>query len=102
MKFSNLLECIHSFCPSFVPNETNNYTLRFIFYRKGDLENGVRNACFSVTTGLWSLLESTFERINSDPDISSCLVEYVCEYDSSFCGMVFCVKEIEKNNEEEN
>lgn len=95
-----LLEQIHAQLPDFVPEDTANYTLRYIFYRKSDLENEQKNACFSLVTGLWNMHEDTFNRINADADISSCIVEYVCEYNSALCGQVFLVKAKEKEDEQ--
>lgn len=84
---------------TFVPNFKSNYTLRYVFYRKSDLSENKKNACFSVITGLWSEHEMMFARIRADEDISSCIVEYVCEFDSAHCGVCYLVKEKEKEVE---
>lgn len=92
LDFKCLLDSIRSVYPDFLPRDTTNYTLRYIFYRVSDEH---KNACFSVVTGLWSMHEKMFNDIVSDVNIESALCEYVCEYDSSFCGVVSLVKEKE-------
>lgn len=84
-----LYDCVEAQVKGFIPDETRNYTLRYIFYRKND-EN--KNACFSVITALWSMHEKTFSDILDDESIRICLVEYICEYDSSFCGVTALLK----------
>lgn len=87
-----LLEAVHLHVPSFLPDPLTVYTLRFVFYRKASLLEGEKNANFTLLSGLWSDLENVFERFSSDPDISSCVCEYVCQYDSTLCGALFLVK----------
>lgn len=96
---NTLLDSVSKFVPSFVPNEVTNYTLRYIFYRKSDLASGQRNACFRLVTDLWQGHEALFERLNFDDDISSCFVEYVCEYDTAFAGVCALVKEKKEDTE---
>lgn len=96
----NLLGSIVSQVPAFTVDEKTHYTFRYVFYRKADLESGSKNACFSMVTGLWKDHEAMYERINSDDTISSCIVEYVCEYDSALCGVVGLVKSNENLKED--
>lgn len=96
--FGSLLDSIRSALPDFYVDPTANYTLRYVFYRKSDLESESKNACFSVMTGLWDFHEQAFIRLVADETISSCIVEYVCQYDSALCGQVFLVKEKNKDS----
>lgn len=73
--------------PDFDPGDTVNYTLRYIFY-SGDC----KNPQFSVLTGLWSYHEDVYSRLVADSSVTHCLVEYVCEYSSDFCGLALPIK----------
>lgn len=91
----SLLVAVRKVCPGFVPSETTIYTLRYIFYSKSD-----SNPRFSIVSGLWSLHEKTFENALNDDSVLNCLAEYVCEYDSAFCGLVALLKTNEKEDVE--
>lgn len=90
-----LLQAVCAQVKGFTPDPTRNYTLRYVFYRKND-EN--KNACFSVVTGLWDMHEKTFDSIQQDDNIRIAIVEYVCEYDSSFCGVTALLKSDKEEN----
>lgn len=94
-----LLESIKTQYPGFVPRDGVSYTFRFIFYKKSDLVQNKKNPCFSVFTGLWEQLERLFMNTQNGEDISSCIAEYVCEFDPYFTGGVYLVKEKEKIEE---
>lgn len=87
---------IKTFYPDFEPDALTSYTFRYIFYRKSALSEGQRDANFSVVTDLWESHEKLFARILEDDDVSSCLAEYVCEFDSKHTGNAYLVKEKEK------
>lgn len=88
-----LLELVRDLIPDFALRENVSYTLRYIFYAS---DPDKKNACFSVVTGLWNIHEETYKRLLADDSIGSCLVEYVCEYDSCLCGAVVVLKDEKK------
>lgn len=91
-----LLDSVRSFLPGFVPSESSIYSLRYIFYRKSDLKEDKKNACFTIISDLWKAHEVMFANMQKEEDISSCIVEYICEYDSCHAGLNYLVKEKEK------
>lgn len=83
MKSVTLLDSVHSVNKDFQPNPLTVYTFRFVFY--GGKETSHR---FNIVSGVWEVLEAAFSALQLDKDIVFCVAEYLCEYDSTFCGIV--------------
>lgn len=85
-----LLEIIHKSLPGFSPDPKTIYTFRFVYYGVED-----KNRRFSIISGLWDILETTFANVLADEGIVNCLAEYICEFNSEFCGVLSLCKNIE-------
>lgn len=96
----SLLERFVAMYPDFKIDPACFYTLRYVFYCKPGFQSDEDKPCTRVShvTGLWSDHEVYLNRVRESGEVSSCIVEYVCEYDSTLLGG--CVVGKEKDKEE--